>query len=93
MSARRRKLAIAGGAIAVVAAGAAVAVSGTSSGTSSANAANTSTATATIERRDLIQTDDQPGTLGYRDSRSAYSAVGGTVTWLPARPSKKDETS
>jgi peptidoglycan hydrolase-like protein with peptidoglycan-binding domain len=39
--------------------------------------------TATITVQDLIQTDDQPGTLGYGDERTAYNQLGGTVTWLP----------
>jgi hypothetical protein len=39
--------------------------------------------TATITIQDLIQTDDQPGTLGYGDDRTAYNQLGGTVTWLP----------
>jgi peptidoglycan hydrolase-like protein with peptidoglycan-binding domain len=68
----------------VVAGGAAaVAILAGSTGTGSASGGHATGATATIERRDLVQTDDQPGTLGYRDSRVAYSALGGTVTWLP----------
>jgi peptidoglycan hydrolase-like protein with peptidoglycan-binding domain len=85
MSARRRKLAIAGGAAAVLATGVVVAVIATSGDTNSAHAATTGRATATVQRRDLVQTDDQPGTLAYRDSRMAYSGLGGTVTWLPAQ--------
>ena len=84
MSGGRRKLALAGGAAAALAIGTLVAVLASDGGTGSVQAAHTSTATATVERRDLIQTDDQPGTLGYRDNRIAYGALGGTVTWLPA---------
>jgi hypothetical protein len=37
-----------------------------------------------ITVRDLVQTDDQPGTLGYTDARDVYNELSGTVTWLPA---------
>ena len=39
--------------------------------------------TATIARRDLVQTDDQQGTLGYSGNATVYSQLGGIVTWLP----------
>jgi len=39
--------------------------------------------TATVTVRDLVQTDDEPGTLGYGTPRTTYSQLGGTVTWLP----------
>jgi hypothetical protein len=40
--------------------------------------------TATVTVRDLVQTDDEPGTLGYGTAQTTYSQLGGTVTWLPA---------
>lgn len=83
MSARRRKLATAGIGVTVLVAGTVV-VLAASSGKGSAKTPSAITATATVERRDLVQTDDQPGTLGYRDNRIAYTALGGTVTWVPA---------
>jgi peptidoglycan hydrolase-like protein with peptidoglycan-binding domain len=83
VSPQRRKLAIAGAGATALAAGTVVVVLVASSGTGSAKTPSAGTATAAIERRDLVQTDDQPGTLGYRDSRTAYTALGGTVTWLP----------
>jgi PASTA domain/Putative peptidoglycan binding domain len=39
--------------------------------------------TATITSRDLVQTDDQPGALGYTDTRNVYNQLSGTVTWVP----------
>jgi peptidoglycan hydrolase-like protein with peptidoglycan-binding domain len=62
----------------------AVVVLAGSSGTGSADTPRHTGPTATIERRDLVQTDDQPGTLGYGASRLAYTALPGIVTWLPA---------
>jgi Putative peptidoglycan binding domain len=83
---KRRRYTLAGATLAAiaVAAAAAVWVLAGSSGTSNADTPQATGATAKIERRDLVQTDDQPGTLGYRDSRVAYASLGGMVTWLPS---------
>jgi hypothetical protein len=40
--------------------------------------------TATVERRDLVATDTESGTLSYSDVQTVYNRVSGTVTWLPA---------
>jgi hypothetical protein len=42
------------------------------------------TATATVQRRDLVETDIQTGTLGYCGSLNVYGRLAGTVTWLPS---------
>jgi peptidoglycan hydrolase-like protein with peptidoglycan-binding domain len=38
----------------------------------------------TVQRRDLVQTDTESGTLSYADPRTVYDGLSGTITWLPA---------
>jgi hypothetical protein len=38
---------------------------------------------ATVQRRDLVETDTESGTLGYADPQTVYDRLGGTITWLP----------
>jgi hypothetical protein len=39
---------------------------------------------ATVQRRDLVATDTQSGTLSYSGARTVFNRTSGTVTWLPA---------
>ena len=77
----------AAGALAVlVAAGAVVAIvvvteaPGSSKGASQPPA---SAGAATVQRRDLVQTDTESGTLGYARPQTVYNRLSGTITWLP----------
>src|SRR6516165_701646 len=79
---RRRWIAGIGAVAAIAAAGTVVVA--TAGGSTPAPAPATSGPTAAIASRDLVQTDDQPGTLGYIDTRGVYNQLSGTVTWLPA---------
>jgi hypothetical protein len=38
---------------------------------------------ATVERRNLVATDTESGTLGYSGAQTVYNRVSGTITWLP----------
>jgi peptidoglycan hydrolase-like protein with peptidoglycan-binding domain len=80
--ASKRRLWAGGAALAAALAGTATIVA-SSSGSSATSPAAAAGPTATITVRDLVQTDDQPGTLGYADSHNVYNQLGGTVTWLP----------
>jgi hypothetical protein len=39
---------------------------------------------ATVQRRDLVETDTESGTLGYVNPQTVYNRLSGTITWLPA---------
>lgn len=45
---------------------------------------NQSSGAATVQRRDLVQTDTESGTLSYANSQTVYNRMTGTITWLPA---------
>ena len=38
----------------------------------------------TVQRRDLVQSDTESGTIRHADSRTVYDRLTGTITWLPA---------
>src|SRR5262249_9600875 len=78
---RRGRIAVGATAVALVSATGVVIA--TDSGSGGAKPGASSGPTSTIARRDLVQTDDQQGTLGYSGSASIYSQLGGIVTWLP----------
>ncbi len=39
---------------------------------------------ATVQRRDLVETDTESGTLSYANSQTVYNNASGTITWLPS---------
>ncbi|MGH2862316.1 MAG: peptidoglycan-binding protein [Solirubrobacteraceae bacterium] len=45
---------------------------------------STSTAAARVQRRNLVATDTESGTLSYADPQTVYAQLPGTITWLPA---------
>jgi peptidoglycan hydrolase-like protein with peptidoglycan-binding domain len=38
----------------------------------------------TVQRRDLVATDTESGTLSYADPQTIFNRLSGTVTWLPS---------
>jgi hypothetical protein len=82
---RRRRLAAGIALIATVGVVIAVVLSSGSTNptTSSSNTAQASGST-TVQRRDLVATDTQSGTLGYANPQTVYNRLSGTITWLPS---------
>ena len=80
---RRGRWITAIGAVVAIAATGTVVVA-TAGGSTSSRSPVMAGPTATVTSRDLVQTDDQPGTLGYTDTRDVYNQLTGTVTWVPA---------
>ena len=40
--------------------------------------------TTSVQRRDLVETDTESGTLSYAYPQTVYNSLSGTITWLPA---------
>jgi membrane fusion protein, multidrug efflux system len=40
--------------------------------------------TASVQRRNLVSTDTESGTLSYANPQTVYNRLSGTITWLPA---------
>lgn len=83
---RRRRIAAALAlliAVAVVGGIVAGAGAGSSSPTASGNPAGAPSGAATVQRRDLVQTDTESGTLSYASPQTVYDRLSGTITWLP----------
>ena len=73
-------------ALALVLAIAVVVVVVMNAGTSTPSAASTqnkASGAATVERRNLIETDTESGTLSYSNPQTVYNRLSGTITWLP----------
>jgi hypothetical protein len=60
-----------------------VLATGTGSSRGASPAAKASGA-ATVQRRNLVATDTESGTLGYANPQTVYNRNQGTITWLPA---------
>ncbi|MGH3262798.1 MAG: peptidoglycan-binding domain-containing protein [Trebonia sp.] len=45
---------------------------------------STATGSARVQRRNLVATDTEAGTLSYADPQTVYAQLPGTITWLPA---------
>ncbi|MFC0036921.1 efflux RND transporter periplasmic adaptor subunit [Actinomadura rayongensis] len=81
----RRRMAVAGGAVAaVLAAGALTAASLAGGEDDDTKPARLPKATATVERGDLVDTETVDGTLGYGDEVKLTAGASGKITWLPA---------
>ena len=86
-TARRRAGRVAGSLALLTAVGIVVTIvlrPGSSSPSRPSDAGGSSSNTATVQRRDLVQTDTESGTLGHGDPQTVYDRLSGTITWLPS---------
>src|ERR1700677_2727426 len=55
-----------------------------SSSAPGATAGSTGLGVTTVQRRNLIASDTESGTLGYASPQTVYNRLSGTITWLPS---------
>ena len=80
----RRRVGLALFAITAVAVAVGVILAASPTGSSrGADPAARSFGATSVERRDLIATDTESGTLGYADPQTVFNRLSGTITWLP----------
>lgn len=80
---RGRALAAAGALAAVVLAATVILTTGLSGTSAGASKATKQSGAATVQRRDLVQSDTEAGTLSYANPRTVYNRMSGTITSLP----------
>lgn len=71
----------------ILAAGAALVIGVAANAGSSQGASTPAKAgggTTTVQRRDLVATDTESGTLSYANPQTIFNRLTGTITWLPA---------
>ena len=81
--ASRRRIAVALALLVAIATVVALVVGTGSSSPKAAANSDTSSSATTVQRRDLVETDTESGTLSYAGSRTVYDRLSGTITWLP----------
>lgn len=79
-----RRPGVAVGLIALVALVAGLIVAAEPGSSRGAAPAAASSGSAAVQRRDLVATDTEAGTIGYANPGTVYNRMSGTVTWLPA---------
>lgn len=86
VSSGRRRRRLGAGLALLVAVAVVIGVVLTNGSPSPSNAAsNTGQAgSATVQRRDLVETDTEAGTLSYKNPQTVYNRLSGTITWLPS---------
>ena len=61
-----------------------VLITQSSTSPSSADASTQASGATTVQRRNLVATDTESGTLSYAHPQTVYNRLSGTITWLPA---------
>jgi hypothetical protein len=67
-----------------VAAGAYFLTSRNGSAQAASNHSSDPAGAASVQRRDLVETDTESGTLSYANPQTVYNSLSGTITWLPS---------
>jgi hypothetical protein len=80
---RNRRLAAALAVVVVAGVAAVVVVTELPGSSRGASKPPVSSGAATVQRRDLVATDTESGTLGYASPQTVYNRLSGTITWLP----------
>lgn len=82
---RPTRPAAAAGAIIVVAIAIGIIVGGGAPASSKGHdSGSTATGATTVQRRDLVETDTESGTLGYANAQTVFNRLSGTITYLPS---------
>ncbi len=79
----RRRVAAGLALIAAVAVVVVIILSAGSSAPANAGANPAVSGAATVQRRNLVETDTEAGTLSYSNPQTVYNRLSGTITWLP----------
>ncbi len=83
MAERRVVVAAAAVLLAAVATVFIVSAAGSGSNAGAASTPSKSSGSTTVQRRDLVATDTESGTLSYANPQSVFNRISGTLTWLP----------
>ncbi len=80
----RARTGIALGAIGLVVVAVVLILAGLPGASQGASTGNKVSGSATVQRRNLVATDTEAGTLSYAHPQTVFDRLTGTVTWLPA---------
>jgi hypothetical protein len=81
---RWRRPALSAAILVVLAGVVAIAATRDSSNPGDRRAQSTAAGATTVQRRNLVATDTESGTLSYAGARTVYTQLPGVITWLPA---------
>ena len=84
MKRRNRQLAAALALVAVVAVVLVIVLSNGSSPNGGSGQTPSYSGTVMVQRRNLVSTDTESGTLSYANPQTVYNRLSGTITWLPS---------
>jgi len=80
---RRRIVAALGAIVVVVIAIGIIVGAGAPASSKGQSSGSTASGATTVQRRDLVETDTESGTLGYANQQTVFNRLSGTITYLP----------